>query len=69
MVPKEPGATVLVVAGRHKGRRGRLLQVSLSSGAAALQLAGDMEVVRLLLDDVAQYLGAADDDDDDGGGM
>jgi len=63
VVPKEAGAAVMVVQGRHKGRKGRLLQVSLSSGAAALQLVGDMEVVRLLLDDVAQFMGHLEEED------
>lgn len=64
VVPKEPGAAVMVVQGQHKGCKGRLLQVSLSSGAAALQLVGDMEVVRLLLDDVAQFMGHLEDEED-----
>lgn len=64
VVPKEPGAAVMVVAGEHKGRKGRLLRASTSSGAAALQLLGDMEVVRVLLDDVAQFMGHLDDEDE-----
>lgn len=63
VVPKEAGAAVMVVAGQHKGRRGRLLQVSLASGAAALQLVGDMEVVRLQLDDVAQFMGQLEEEE------
>jgi G patch domain/KOW motif-containing protein len=63
VVPQEVGAAVMVVQGRHKGRKGRLLQVSLSSGAAALQLVGDLEVVRLLLDDVAQFMGHLEEED------
>lgn len=64
VVPKEPGAAVMVVAGEHKGRKGRLLRASTSNGAAALQLLGDMEVVRVLLDDVAQFMGHLDDEDE-----
>lgn len=64
VVPKEAGAAVMVVQGKHKGRKGRLLQVSLSSGAAALQLVGDMAVVRLLLDDVAQFMGHLEEEDE-----
>jgi G patch domain/KOW motif-containing protein len=64
VVPKEPGAGVMVVAGEHRGRRGRLLQANKSSGAAALQLLGDMQVVRLMLDDVAQFMGHLDDEDE-----
>jgi len=64
VVPKEPGAAVMVVSGEHRGRKGRLLQASTSSGAAALQLLGDMQVVRLLLDDVAQFMGHLHDEDE-----
>jgi G patch domain/KOW motif-containing protein len=64
VVPKEAGAAVMVVAGQHKGSKGRLLQVSLSSSAAALQLVGDMSVVRLLLDDVAQFMGHLEEEED-----
>jgi G patch domain/KOW motif-containing protein len=64
VVPKDPGAAVMVVSGEHKGRKGRLLQASTSSGAAALQLLGDMQVVRLMLDDVAQFMGHLDDEDE-----
>ena len=34
-------------------------------GVAAVQLAGDMEIVRLALDDVAEYTGPADEAEDD----
>ncbi|KAF6253119.1 DExH-box splicing factor binding site-domain-containing protein [Scenedesmus sp. NREL 46B-D3] len=64
VVPKDVGAAVMVVAGQHRGRRGRLLQVSLGSGAAALQLVGDMSVVRLVLDDVAQFMGHLEEEED-----
>lgn len=64
VVPKDAGAAVMVVQGLHKGRKGRLLQVSLNSGAAALQLVGDMAVERMLLDDVAQYMGHLEDEED-----
>ncbi|EFJ51408.1 hypothetical protein VOLCADRAFT_87660 [Volvox carteri f. nagariensis] len=35
VVPRSEGAAVLVVAGRHRGSRGRLLQASTANGAAA----------------------------------
>ncbi|KXZ46948.1 hypothetical protein GPECTOR_39g442 [Gonium pectorale] len=62
VVPKHEGAAVLVVAGPHRGARGRLLQASVSAGAAAVQLAADFTIVRLMLDDVAGFLGEVDDD-------
>ncbi|KAI8469970.1 MAG: DExH-box splicing factor binding site-domain-containing protein [Monoraphidium minutum] len=64
VVPKEPGRPVQVVAGPWRGRRGRLLQASATGGAAAVQLAGDMAVVRVALDDVAEYTGPLDEEDD-----
>jgi G patch domain/KOW motif-containing protein len=64
VVPKEAGASVLVVAGKHRGRRGRVLQSSTSKGAVAVQLSGDMVVVQMVLDDVAQYMGSLDGEDD-----
>jgi G patch domain/KOW motif-containing protein len=64
VVPKDAGAAVMVVSGEHRGRKGRLLQASTTSGAAALQLLGNMQVVRLMLDDVAQFMGHLDDEDE-----
>jgi hypothetical protein len=64
VVPKEAGKPVQVVAGQWRGRRGRLLQASRSGGGAAVQLVGDMAIVRLALDDVAEYMGAIDDEDE-----
>lgn len=64
VVPKEAGASVLVVAGKHRGRRGRVLHSSTSKGAVAVQLSGDMLVVQMVLDDVAQYMGSLDEEDD-----
>ncbi|KAF8069698.1 gpkow [Scenedesmus sp. PABB004] len=63
VVPKEAGAAVMLVGGEHRGRKGRLLQVSISGGAAAVQLTGDMAVVRLLLDELAAYTGALAEED------
>lgn len=64
VVPKSAGAAVLVVGGDYKGRKGKLLQCSVSGGVAAVQLSGDLSVQRLLLDDVTEYLGAVDEEDD-----
>jgi G patch domain/KOW motif-containing protein len=66
VVPREPGAPVQVVAGPLRGRRGRLLQAARGGGggAAAVQLTGDMAIVRLALDDVAEYTGALEEEDE-----
>ena len=61
VVPGVEGTPILVVAGRHAGRRGRLLQRNTSTGLAAVQLGEDAEVYKLSLDDIAQYCGPADD--------
>jgi G patch domain/KOW motif-containing protein len=64
VVPKGAGAAVMVLAGEHKGRKGRLLQASVSGGAAALQLLGDMQLVRCTLDDCAQFMGHLEEEED-----
>jgi G patch domain/KOW motif-containing protein len=64
VVPKEAGAALLIVAGQHRGQRAKLLQCNVSSGAAAVQLAGDLSVQRVLLDDVAAFVGTMDVDED-----
>ncbi|KAG2432029.1 hypothetical protein HYH02_013099 [Chlamydomonas schloesseri] len=62
VVPKHDGAPVMVVGGTHRGQRGRLLQVNLNAGAAAVQLSADFSIVRLLLDDVAGYAGEMEEE-------
>ncbi|GFR50756.1 hypothetical protein Agub_g13023 [Astrephomene gubernaculifera] len=62
VVPKHAGAAVLVVGGPQRGARGRLLQASVSGGAAAVQLAADFSIVRLLLDQVAAYVGEMEEE-------
>ena len=54
----------MVVAGRLRGSKGRLLKKHPSEGVAAIQLAGDFTVHRLLMDDVAAYSGLMEEDDE-----
>lgn len=61
VVPKELGAAVLVVSGPLRGSKGRLHAKS-AAGACAVQMTHDLSVQRLLLDDVAAYVGSMDDD-------
>ncbi len=61
-MPKHDGAPVMIVGGPHRGQRGRLLQVNLNAGAAAVQLSADFSIVRLLLDDVAGYAGEMEEE-------
>jgi hypothetical protein len=53
-VPKAEGAAVVVVGGPHAGAPGLMLKKAASSAAAAIQLAADLEVVRLSFDDFAE---------------
>lgn len=64
VVPKSAGAAIVVVAGKYKGRRGRLLQRSSTSDIAAVQLIHDMSVHKLGFDDIAEYFGPPEDWDD-----
>jgi hypothetical protein len=61
VVPKEVGAPVLVVSGPLRGHKARLHARS-DGGAAAIQLASDFSVHRLMLDDIAAYVGSMDDE-------
>ena len=54
-LPRGEGGRVLIVRGAHRGRSGSLL--ARGERGAAVQLGGDMEVVKVGLDDVAAYVG------------
>ena len=58
IVPQEEGARVLVVQGRYKGQRARLLKRNKEAQVAVVQLLSDLsEVTKLSFDDVSQYVG------------
>lgn len=59
VVPKELGAAVLVVEGPLRGHKARLH--AKSGEACAVQLEADLSVQRLLLDEVAMYVGPMDE--------
>ena len=59
VVPRELGAAVLVVAGPLRGSKARVH--AKSSEACAVQLEADLSVQRLLLDQVASYVGPMDE--------
>lgn len=63
VVPREAGARVLVVAGAHRGQRARLLSRSGAAGVAAVQLAAELDVMRLAFDEISQFVGEAGDDE------
>ncbi|GAX84888.1 hypothetical protein CEUSTIGMA_g12309.t1 [Chlamydomonas eustigma] len=64
VLPKEEGALLLVVAGPLKGCRARLLRSNKDEGVAAIQLTSDFSIQRLLMDDVAMYVGQVEDEED-----
>lgn len=60
VVPAAEGTPLLILHGKLKGRLGRLLQRSTTSGMAAVQLVSDFSVHKLPLDDISEYCGPMD---------
>lgn len=48
---------MLVLVGPHRMRRGRLLERHSSEARAIVQLSGDLQVVEMSFDDVAEWVG------------
>jgi len=63
-LPK-PGGSVLVVKGKHRGRRGRLLERDSRKDRAVVQLNGDFSVCTLRFDDLSEWAGTADEAEDE----
>jgi G patch domain/KOW motif-containing protein len=59
-LPKR-GGRVAVLAGAHRGKRGKLLEKS--GDAGSVQLNDDFSVHSLSLDAIAEYTGAIDEED------
>ena len=59
-LPK-PGGKAIVLAGRNKYAKGKLLERNSKSGKGAIQIFEDMNVLTLSLDDLAEYVGSLDD--------
>ncbi|KOO34519.1 hypothetical protein Ctob_009557 [Chrysochromulina tobinii] len=55
-LPKR-GGTVLILRGAHRLRRGMLLERRSEDARAVVQLAGDLRVVEVSFDDVAEWVG------------
>lgn len=53
----ERGGTVLILRGAHRLRRGMLLERRSEDARAVVQLAGDLRVVEVSFDDVAEWVG------------
>ena len=56
VVPKV-GGLVMVLTGEFKGRRGRLMAKDKEREVASVQIAGDMSVETVKMDDIAEYVG------------
>ncbi|GMH34526.1 hypothetical protein BSKO_02360 [Bryopsis sp. KO-2023] len=61
VIPKKAGGSILVLAGEFVGQQGKLLEKRSDKGVAAVQILEDMSVVRLHLDDIAEYVGSSED--------
>jgi G patch domain/KOW motif-containing protein len=59
VVPKAVGGRVVVLRGERRGERATLLDARHESGVAAVQLADDLSVLRLSLDDFAEEAAGA----------
>ena len=56
------GGKAIVLAGRNKFAKGKLLERDSKSGKGSIQIFEDMSVLTLSLDDLAEYVGSLDDD-------
>ena len=57
VVPKEERRRVLVVLGRFRGQRAKLLRRDPQAGTAVVQLTADYSAQELSFDEVAEYVG------------
>lgn len=58
VIPQE-GGKVLVLAGQHAREVGRVMHKA--KGAAAVQLLSDHSVLKVVYEDISEYLGQDDD--------
>ena len=61
-LPKE-GGRVVILQGQNMYKRGRLLERDSKSGRGVVQLAEDMDVISLSLDDIAEWCGPWDEEE------
>ena len=63
-VPKKPGGRVVILTGKLRGRRGKLVQRNKSNDTARIQLSDDFTVHDDIdLDEIAEYVGEMDEDE------
>ncbi len=63
VVPKEAGRRLLVVAGKLRGQRARLLARDSAAARVRLQLTADFSVHELGFDDVSEFVGEAGEEE------
>ena len=63
LLPRKAPARLLVVLGRDRGARAKLVARDAAAGTAHVRLCGDLQVVTLPLDAVAEYAGPLDEQD------
>eukprot|EP00039_Didymoeca_costata_P020234 m.340556 g.340556 ORF g.340556 m.340556 type:complete len:487 (+) comp19376_c0_seq1:162-1622(+) len=63
VIPKELGSTVLIVAGKNRHQRGKLLQKDSKKAVAVVQIMGEPDAREFSYDDISEYLGPAYDED------
>jgi G patch domain/KOW motif-containing protein len=56
------GGNAIVLTGKHRFSKGKLLERSSDSGTGVIQAFEDMNVLKLSLDDIAEWCGPLDDD-------
>jgi G patch domain/KOW motif-containing protein len=63
VIPKKVGGTVMIVLGRCKGSRGKLLEKDKRKSTVVVQLMGESEVDSFRYDQVSEYIGEDMDGD------
>ena len=63
VVPQDEGARVLVIQGKYKGQRARLLKRNKEAQLAVVQFLSDFQVEKLPFDDVSEFVGDGGEDE------
>ena len=63
IVPRDVGTKVLIVRGKLKGRRARLMERNKDRQRAIIQVMGEPEVEKVYFEDISEYVGPDDDED------
>lgn len=63
IVPRKEGSRVLVVSGKLRGQRAKLLQRNAEHSQAAIQLTEDFSVCKVSFDEIAEFVGDLGDEE------